>query len=436
MRVKSAIEKMFDNLSMQAKLKIKLDRAESDQEKFILYVEYASLIAEEEELERLENSIFGETTENQARKNFKKIVIDSIKWYLDKEKMSPNTMSKKCGYDVIFVPVLNYAVSCPEVVDLLLARGANPNLQSDSGNTPLHEISKMLPSFYTDQLLKSTALLVSAGADSNLKNKDNKIPCDLVTNTIALKDQFIRATEPSFATAVRESFGGTSELLYPCEEQPVLPLSEEDLAQIHEYNQLLKSKVQLKKKPDEAPEAMLSRKAVMQRLVSSNEDRPADNLDNPPISLGKPSGVIEYSSDCYSNSDYVELEIEEPFRVFPPLFLSVSPVALETQKNNVCFDVAKFLTALELDSASQEGIEFLQLSADVFPHLIFPIDYKAEKINALEKTLIAKGIDYKVHEPFSLNGIAIHGFLIVLKASPSELMALAEQQENVRRLSC
>jgi hypothetical protein len=94
------------------------------------------------------------------------------------------------------------------------------------------------------------------------------------------------------------------------------------------------------------------------------------------------------------------------------------------------------LTALELDSASQEGIEFLQLSAAAFPHLIFSMDYKAEKINALEKMLIAKGIDYKVHEPFSLNGIPIHGFLIVLKASPSELMALVEQQENVRRLSC
>jgi hypothetical protein len=72
----------------------------------------------------------------------------------------------------------------------------------------------------------------------------------------------------------------------------------------------------------------------MQRLVSSNEDRPADNLDNPQISLDNPSGVIEYSSDCYSNNDYVELEMEEPFRVFPPLFLPVSPVGLETKKNS------------------------------------------------------------------------------------------------------
>lgn len=232
----------FGFLSTQAKLKIEFDKAETEQEKFIVCIKYASLIETEESIARL-----GET---EPDKKIKRAVIDLIKWYLDKINISPDTIGEDEG------TALSHAVFCPEAVELLLSRGANPNLVSFPnvadffGNeTPLHTIAEGLKysniSGETNTLLTSVSLLIAAGANPYIKNKKGQIPRNCIANRTEesedvfspLELRFMAATEPSFAAEIKESFPGSSELLSFHEEQPKLPLSEEDLKDLALYNE-------------------------------------------------------------------------------------------------------------------------------------------------------------------------------------------------------
>ncbi|STX28868.1 Ankyrin repeat protein [Legionella beliardensis] len=224
-----------------------MNQAENNQEKFILYVKYASLLAQEEHLA----NVFGEVYENQVLKN---AVIDIIRWYLD-QGMDANTVDDNNR------PALTYAVSSPEVVELLLSQDANPNLKSNSGNTPLHEAADRLSSLYTNQLLKSASLLIAAGADSNLRNKDKQMPIECIScvpskNNEAkvekLRKEFLQATSPSSLVITKKVAGWA--VLGALE--PELPLSQQDITDITlfekgQYRQLLQLKASPNSSEDE-----------------------------------------------------------------------------------------------------------------------------------------------------------------------------------------
>ncbi|QLZ70585.1 hypothetical protein FOLKNPGA_03399 [Legionella sp. PC1000] len=227
-------DQAFGYLSTQAKLKVEMNKAKNDQEKFILYVKFASIIAQEE---FLGNSFGG--AQNQT---LKAAVIDTIKWYLDKG-IDVNTVDENNK------SALAYAVSSPELVELFLSQGANPNLKSNSGNTPLHAIAAILTSIYTNQLLQSAILLIAAGADPGLKNKDNETPIECIYSVIdqagveEARKKFLQATMPS-SMAVTRTVSGWAFLGAP---MPELPLSQEDISDIAlfekgKYRQLLWSK--------------------------------------------------------------------------------------------------------------------------------------------------------------------------------------------------
>jgi len=63
---------------------------------------------------------------------------------------------------------LHYAVNSPCITRLLLTKGANPNLQNEEGDTPLHRaINDNAP-------FESILLLLSKGADPTLRNADGR----------------------------------------------------------------------------------------------------------------------------------------------------------------------------------------------------------------------------------------------------------------------
>ncbi|HHT0592144.1 TPA: ankyrin repeat domain-containing protein [Legionella anisa] len=228
-------DEAFSYLSTQSKLQVELNKAKNDQEKFILYVKYASIIAQEEFL----SSTFGGTQKNQT---VKEAVIATIKWYLDKD-IDVNTVDENNQ------SALAYAVSSPELVELFLSHGANPNLKSNSGNTPLHKIAEILTRFYTSQLLQSTIILTAAGADPGLKNEDGQTPIECVYSVIdkaaveETRKKFLQATMPS-SRVITMRFSGWAVL---SAQKPELLLSQEDITDISlfekgKYRQLLLSK--------------------------------------------------------------------------------------------------------------------------------------------------------------------------------------------------
>jgi ankyrin repeat protein len=207
----------FIRLSNQAQLKIKLDDAKVDEDKFIICVQYAAII--ERSISR-KHSLWEATLPDEA---IRRGVLDLIRWYLDKAKISPDTI----GIDRN--TALWHAIFYPELVAILLSRKANPNLQNFFGNTPLQEIAKCIGGIHTDKLLKSAALLVASGARADFRNNE--------ISFYEFQGKFIQATELSFALTVQESFRGRSELFsfYEEEKEPKLLLSEKDLLDIELY---------------------------------------------------------------------------------------------------------------------------------------------------------------------------------------------------------
>jgi ankyrin repeat protein len=218
-------ELAFLRLSNQAQLKIKLEDIKLVQEKFIICVQYASII--ERSLSR-KHSLWETTLPDEV---FRRGVLDLIKWYLDKAKISPNTVGTDRN------TALWYAIFYPELIYILLSRKANPNLQNFFGNTPLQEIAKCIGGIHSDKLLKSAALLVASGALTDFNRNEISLS--------EFKDKFIQATELSFALTVKESFWGTSELIstYEKVQEPELPLSAKDLHDIKLYRTIPETKI-------------------------------------------------------------------------------------------------------------------------------------------------------------------------------------------------
>lgn len=68
-----------------------------------------------------------------------------------------------------------------KVLELLLAEGANPNLQDHKGNSALH--TAVLPPFYPyneREMRDIIELLIRGGADVNIKNRQGKTPLQLI----------------------------------------------------------------------------------------------------------------------------------------------------------------------------------------------------------------------------------------------------------------
>jgi ankyrin repeat protein len=80
-----------------------------------------------------------------------------------------------------------FAVSPPEVVELLLKHGPDPNAQDARGNTPLHDAA-------WSGSLESVTLLVAAGADRTMVNKENQTPAEF---TRAAREMDGASTNPS-----------------------------------------------------------------------------------------------------------------------------------------------------------------------------------------------------------------------------------------------
>ena len=79
------------------------------------------------------------------------------------------------------------SVSNYELIDLLLANGANPNLPNEKGNTPLH-----LACLRKDPQM--IAMLIKAGADPTLRNIDGKTPEDLLLSGVDEANKTLKET--------------------------------------------------------------------------------------------------------------------------------------------------------------------------------------------------------------------------------------------------
>jgi hypothetical protein len=325
----------FIHLSPLEKLKISFNAAKTEQEKFILCVQYASLI---------ENYPPYLCSSNDAAL-LKKGIIDLIKWYLDKSKISPNTKDSAGN------TALSYAVFCPEVVDLLLERGANPNLKNDGekGDAPLHKIAENLVGIDTKALLKSASLLVAADADRYLQNNATKTPYNLIPNLSDVfednnlhseyRQKFIQATDPAFASKFKASFVSTSELLSFHNEEPPFPLFAEDL-QMTTRSQEVEEKTPKNTSPDLDPIDLLpilDRNANdsyceldVDELVEGLQTmtRPEIEPYCPPIEENEPPLV-------HNNQSYIDRDIDAIKDL--PLHTTINSDSIQTVSNTESF---------------------------------------------------------------------------------------------------
>jgi ankyrin repeat protein len=69
----------------------------------------------------------------------------------------------------------HWCVGDAEMLSTVLARGADPNARTTSGNAPLHEAAR-------DEKPAAVRLLIAAHADVNARNGDNLTPLHMVTS--------------------------------------------------------------------------------------------------------------------------------------------------------------------------------------------------------------------------------------------------------------
>lgn len=221
MNFRTKKQKAFDALPIRAQLQVQLNKAPNEQQKFILYIEYASIITKQEVLNPSEKQL----PDNQ---NFKTAVMNTILWYLN-EGMNPDIVDEQ-GF-----PALSHAIFAPDVVELLLSVGANPNLSDEGNYTPLHKIASSLPTYYTTPLLESTKFLVMAGANPCLQNKHGDTPLESILDigvrdqTEIFREKFLKTIRSAQNHPITRKITGWAFLH---REKPALPLSEKDIADI------------------------------------------------------------------------------------------------------------------------------------------------------------------------------------------------------------
>eukprot|EP01017_Pseudomicrothorax_dubius_P039678 TRINITY_DN6113_c0_g1_i1.p1 TRINITY_DN6113_c0_g1~~TRINITY_DN6113_c0_g1_i1.p1 ORF type:complete len:132 (+),score=18.08 TRINITY_DN6113_c0_g1_i1:64-459(+) len=122
---------------------------------------HLSLIMKRSKMEPIQQ-MFGSITENRVLElrdlfsNYPSISVDAI----DGDENTLLSVAAKMGD--------------PEVVSLLLQKGANPNKANKNGDTPLH----FALSFNN---LEIADMLITAGALQNVRNNQNKTPWEMAS---------------------------------------------------------------------------------------------------------------------------------------------------------------------------------------------------------------------------------------------------------------
>lgn len=221
MRLRSKKEKAFDTLSIQAKLHIKLEEATTDQEKFIQCIHYATDIAQRKSLSNV----------NEITNTNLKIIMQLIKSFLN-SGVNPDSTENN-------VPAIFHAVTYPELVNLLLTRGANPNFQTNSQATALHRAAIFFHSFYVENLYTTAELLAAAGIDIDAKDDQGKKPIELIKETLLLSEEEIGDIETRFKQVTEHPREINEIPIQLVEESPYsyLLLTEADNVKIALYNE-------------------------------------------------------------------------------------------------------------------------------------------------------------------------------------------------------
>lgn len=214
-------EKAFATLSLQAQLYIKLQEATTDEQKFIQCINYATNISQRKQLGKID-----EMTDTNL-----KVIMQLITSYLD-SGVDPDSLDNT-------IPAICHAVTCPELVKLLLARGANPDSLTHTQCTALHWVAMAFHSYYVESLFVSAELLAAAGANINAKDQDGKTPIEFIKKTFFLNEDKIRKIEEKFKliTEHPREFSAISTTITDQSLYSDLQLTEKDLAQIGLYRE-------------------------------------------------------------------------------------------------------------------------------------------------------------------------------------------------------
>ena len=216
-------------LSVQAQFHIKFEAAKTINEKFITCIGYATLIEQRKTLGKMDAVTI-------AAQQF---IMGLIKSYLN-SGIHPDTAGKSA-------PALFDAVTYPELVKLLLSRGANPDI-CYSGRNPLHEVARYFHTYYTHNLFLTAEILACFGANPGAINNDGKKPIELIKNTFWASQETISKLLMEFKQ-VTECPRHSDQIINANEETvppSSLPLTEADLLKIGlyqkgRYKQLIQS---------------------------------------------------------------------------------------------------------------------------------------------------------------------------------------------------
>lgn len=182
MRMRIEIKKniAFNALSLQAQLYIKLSKSTTDQERFMHCVRYATNIANRKSL----------GTVDKLNTTNLKVIMQLIQSYLD-SGVDPDTVQMELS-------ALFYAITFPELVNLLLMRGANPNFQNTSLLSALHLAAQCFDSLYQEKLFITAELLAAAGANIHAKDERGRTPVELIRKKFNLSEKQINEVEVRF----------------------------------------------------------------------------------------------------------------------------------------------------------------------------------------------------------------------------------------------
>ncbi len=178
MKLKSVKAKAFSALSLEARLHFNLEHSKNDDEKLFHYISYVDQVSSPKSFDL-------ELDEDQEENL--QIAMSIISAYIENDVVSPDATLNE-------LPAISHAINCPEIIKWLLAKGANPNLGSQNGYTPLHWIAFHWNSYHTRSLLLSAELIASKGGDLNALSNDWQKPIDLIDKITGLASEYRRQT--------------------------------------------------------------------------------------------------------------------------------------------------------------------------------------------------------------------------------------------------